>query len=47
MLDSDPTVFLPEYDRVAKDRRERLEKMAAKPEPPKATPEEIKKKLEH
>lgn len=45
LLDSDPTVFLPEYDRVAAERRARLEKAAVKAEP-KVTPEEVKKKLE-
>lgn len=46
LLDSDPTVFLPEYDRVAAERKARLEKAAPKVEPPKATVEDVRKKLE-
>lgn len=44
LLDSDPTVFLPEYDRVAKELRE---SKAAPPEPekPKVDPEDAKRKL--
>ncbi len=43
ILDSDPNVFLAEYDRVAKDVREK--KTTTPPPPPKVEPEDLKKKL--
>lgn len=46
LLDTDPTVFLPEYDRVAAEIRAKRETPQPKAEPPKVAPEEVKKKLE-